>query len=202
MKQGSIIEIKLEEINKFIYIKYMDMRKIINNVYFPFQFRVHSNLFFDIQSNTEDLNFSDLLFSPLHLTGFKEYLKIGKWRIVGSQELTEFDKKQHHYKMTWPISLTAKVNDVQNWRVIKDISTINEGEIVSYSRCKHLEYFNAFDASLLKLRILIEYNKKAKVNYEFDKSMWDKLDFIFYDRYSDMPAYVDLAKEVQGRLLD
>lgn len=202
MKQGSIIEVKLEEINKFIYIKYIDTKLIFNEVSFPFQFRIHSEFYVEKNLNPQSINFSNLLISPIHLTGFKVPIKLGEWKIVGIQESTEYDKIQHHYKMAWPPSLISKVSEVQKWRVVRDINNVNEGEIVTYSRCKHLEYKNAFDVSLLNLRILIEYNKKAKVKYEFDKSLWDKLDFVFFDRYSDMPAYVDLPKDVQGRLLD
>ena len=97
---GSIIEVYVKELKLYIYMKYIDMRDFVREMSYPFQFRIYKDFFITPKPSVDDLNFSDLLISPLHLTGFKELIKVGEWKVMGNQKVTNSDTLQHKYKMT------------------------------------------------------------------------------------------------------
>ena len=198
---GSIIEMYMHDINRYIYIKYIDVRKFIQNTSYPFQFRICSQ-FYNAPLNTFDsLHFEDLLLSPLHLTGFKELVQSGSWKIVSTQKISETDKKQHHYKMAWPPNILALFAEVKQWRVLEDLTNINHGKIVPYYRCAHLEYAENLGANHAMLRILIEYFKINQMAVDINKSDWNKFDDVLYDRYVNMPIYTQMPAQFRGMLL-
>ena len=198
---GSIIEIYVKDINRYIYIKYIDVRDLIKEMSYPFQFRIYRDFYTKPLISIDNLNFSDLLISPLHLTGFKELIKTGEWKVIDSQDLTDYDKLQHHYKMAWPPSLIVHFDDVKQWRVLKNINNVNQGEIVPYYRCAHLEYAENLGASHLSLRVTIEYWKANGQEVNLDKSKWSKFDHVLYSRYVNMPLYTKVPEEFKGKLL-
>lgn len=201
LDSGSIIEIYVKEINRYIYVKYIDVRKLVKDVSYPFQFRLHRDFFREPVIDVDNLNFSYLLISPLHLTGFKELIKTDEWKIVGIQTLTEYDKKQHHYKKAWPPNLLVLFEDVKQWYVLKEINNINKGEIVPYFRCAHLEYAENLGASHLTLRVIVEHWKSKAGKIDLDKSLWDKFDYVLFSRYINMPLYTEVPDEFKGKLL-
>ncbi|PVD53010.1 hypothetical protein DC498_06490 [Terrimonas sp.] len=198
---GSIIEVYVKEINRYVYLKYIDVREFIEKMSYPFQFRIHRFFYKQPLTSIENLNFSDLLISPLHLTGFKELIKTGEWKVVGVQDITNYDKLQHHYKMAWPPSLIVLFDNVEQWRVLKNINNVNEGQIVPYYRCAHLEYAENLGASHLLLRVIIEYYKAKSQEVNLDKSKWGKFDYVLYSRYVNMPLYTEVPDEFKGKLL-
>lgn len=198
---GSIIEVNIKSIKSYIYMKYVDVRDFTKEVSYPFEFRIHYSFNTNPLHEVSELDFSDLLISPLHLTGFKELIKLGEWELVGFQDLTKYDKEQHYYKMAWPPNLMALVENVKQWRVLKNINNVNKGEIVPYELCSHLEYAENLGASHLSLRIMVEYYKIKKKKINFDKSIWDEFDRILLNRYIHMPAYVTIPDKFKGKLL-
>lgn len=198
---GHIIEVYLKEIKCYVYLKHIDVRDFFEKMSYPFQFRIHRTFYKDPLSSSENLNFSDLLISPLHLTGFKEFLKTGEWKIVSKQDITEYDMIQHHYKEAWPPSLIVNFENVKQWRVLKNINNVNEGQIVPYYRCAHLEYAENLGAGHLSLRVIIEYFKAMRQVIKLNKTKWDKFDHVLYSRYINMPLYMDVPDEFKGRLL-
>ncbi|MFT4019238.1 MAG: hypothetical protein QM668_19905 [Agriterribacter sp.] len=135
------------------------------------------------------------------MTGFKELIKTDEWKIVGIQTLTEYDKKQHHYKKAWPPSLIAMFDNVKQWRVLKDINNVNKGEIVPYFRCAHLEYAENLGASHLAFRAIIEYWKSKAEKIDLDKSLWNKFDYVLFSRYINMPLYAVVPDKFKGKLI-
>lgn len=196
---GSVIEIFLEDINRYVYVKYIDNRYFNRDILYPFQFRIFNEYF--LQPIDVDLDFSNLLISPLHLKGFKELLTNNSWTIIGKQPVSDADKNDHHYKMAWPPNLIADFEDVNQWRVIKDLNNINEGIIVPYEKCTHLEYAESLEGNYLKFRILLEFMKENDRLMELDKSKWDKFDHILFKRYTNMPIYRQVPLKHKGRLI-
>ena len=198
---GSIIEVYVKELKLYIYMKYIDMRDFVREMSYPFQFRIYKDFFITPKPSVDDLNLSDLLISPLHLTGFKELIKVGEWKVLGNQNLTKYDTLQHQYKMAWPPSLIVMFDNVKQWRVLKDINNVNVGEVVPYFRCAHLEYAENLGASHLTLRVIVEYWKSKEGKIDLDKSLWNKFDYVLFSRYINMPLYTEVPDKFKGKLL-
>ena len=199
---GDIIELYLEDIRKYCYLKFIDKRKFFDNVSNPFQFRVGSRLVPDRIISINDIDFSALFLSPWHLMGHKELLKIGRWNVVGSQKLFDYDFIQHHYKMSWPPNLLTIPSEAKQWRVLKNIDNVNEGLIVSYDRCEHLEDSGNHGALNFEFRIRIEQMKIEGRLGDLDKHSWDKYDHILFEQFSAIPAYTKLPAAIQGKLIE
>jgi hypothetical protein len=201
LSSGCVIEIFIEKINRYIYVKYIDNRDFKDDVVYPFQFRIFTE-YFTHTSNSE-FDFSDLLISPLHLTGFKELIFNNSWKIIGKQKITDDDICDHHYKMVWPPDLLAMFENVKKWRVIKNINNINEGVIVTYNKCAHLEYAENLEGIYLEFRVYIEFLKEQNRIAELDKSKsaWNKFEQVLFSRYINMPLYKEMPKNHRGKLI-
>lgn len=198
---GSVIEVYIENIRCYVYAKYIDVREFVEDASYPFQFRIHRDFCPVPLKSIDGLDFSNLLISPLHLTGFKELIKAGEWKIVGKQDITKYDKQQHCYKKAWPPNLLALFENVKQWYVLEDVNDINHGKVVPYYRCAHLEYAENLGAEHLSFRIIIEYYKANGQKVNFDKSKWNKFDYVLYSRYINMPLYLEVPDEFKGKLL-
>ena len=198
---GSIIEVFIKDINRYAYLKYINVNDFIEHVNFPFQFRVNENFYKAPLEDTGSLDFDHLLFSPLHLAGFKDLIKIGEWKIKGKHDIAFYDKQQHHYKMAWPPSLIILFNDIKEWRVLEEINNINQGKLVPYERCAHLEYVENLGADYLSFRLIIEYYKAKGEKIDIDNSGWSKFEKALFSRYTNMPVYKNVPDEFKGRLL-
>lgn len=201
LSSGNIVQVYLRSIDRYICLKYIDVRDLTKEVSYPFQFRVHGNIKQNNKITNDELDFSDLLFSPLHLTGFNSLIKQGTWKILGTQDINEYDKSQHHYKMAWPPNLLAMFDEVKAWRVVKDINNVNEGILVPYSQCSHLEYAENLGVNHLEFRVMIEFYKMNGGKLSIDKTNWTKFDHVLFSRYINMPVYRFLPNEQKGKLL-
>lgn len=202
LNSGDIVEVFLEPIRKYCYLKFVDKREYYNSINCPFQFRVSKFVVDDKLDSVCDIDFSDLFISPWHLMGHNELLKTGRWNIVGNQKLLNSDFVQHHYKMVWPPNLLADPLQVKQWRVLKNIDNVNEGILVSYEKCKHLEYCGNHGALNLEQRVIIEQLKIEGRLDTIEKINWDKYDHILFQQFKYMPINTQLPSNITGHLIE